>query len=324
MNQPGDAYTVVIFRGAKASPLRFSFARATVRRAIIVGVCLIVAELVILSQYVIRTGEVWELRALRDELAVVREQTNAFSVSVEDLKRRFLAMKEVNQRLRVMLGIEALKPEDYLNGQGGEETPIVQGEAGNAANMLKEGAQAPEAKPSDDKLFEEKNLTLRVQKEISWLQNEANSQERTLEEMKEVANAKSARWDSTPSIWPVKGWVTSSFGPRISPFTGQLAMHDGLDIGSPPNAPIQAPAAGRVTATGFDSKMGNMVRIEHGYGFETQYAHLAKVLVKTGQKVKRGDILGLIGSTGLSTGPHLHYLVKVKNQTVNPQRYILD
>jgi murein DD-endopeptidase MepM/ murein hydrolase activator NlpD len=145
-----------------------------------------------------------------------------------------------------------------------------------------------------------------------------------LEELSEAATARSARWAATPSIWPVKGWVTSGFGPRVSPFTGQAAMHEGLDIGTAPNSPILAPAAGRVTVTGFDAKMGNMVAIDHGYGIETQYGHLSKVLVKSGQKVKRGDLIGLVGSTGFSTGPHLHYLLKINSQPVNPQRYILN
>ncbi|MDE3225767.1 MAG: M23 family metallopeptidase, partial [Nitrospirota bacterium] len=140
----------------------------------------------------------------------------------------------------------------------------------------------------------------------------------------EAAKERWTRWGSTPSVWPVKGWVTSGFGPRISPFTGLPAIHDGLDIGAPPNAPVHATAGGLVTVVGFDAKMGNMVAIEHGFGLETQYGHLAKSIVKQGQKVKRGDLIGLVGSSGLSTGPHLHYMIKVNERPVNPQRYILE
>jgi len=140
----------------------------------------------------------------------------------------------------------------------------------------------------------------------------------------EAAKDKSARWAAMPSVWPVHGWVTSGFGPRVSPFTGQLAMHDGLDIGAAPNTSVQAPASGYVTSAGFDAKMGNVILVDHGYGIETEYGHLAKILVKQGQKVKRGDVIALVGSTGLSTGPHLHYMVKIKGQNVNPKNYILD
>ena len=93
-------------------------------RAVILGVCLLLADLALLSHYVIRTGEVWELQALRGEMLSAREQTAAFSTAVDDLKRRLLTMKEVNQRLRVMLGIQEVKPPDLLNGRGGDERPI--------------------------------------------------------------------------------------------------------------------------------------------------------------------------------------------------------
>lgn len=333
MDQPNDAYTIVIFRGPTAKPLRLSFPRAIMRRIVVLGVCLILAEVLLVSQYVVRTGEVWELEALREEILIVREQTTTFSNAVEDLKRRMLAMKEINERLRVMLGIDPIKQEDMLNGRGGEETPIPTGggevgvgsEGEGTSGTDERGLSMPERRVSGvDRPVGDKALVLRVQNDLSWLQTEAVSQERSLEELSEVANQKSARWASTPSVWPVKGWITSGFGPRVSPFTGQPAMHDGLDIGAAPNEPVLAPAAARVTAMGVDSKMGNMVRLDHGYGFETQYAHLAKILVKNGQRVKRGDIIGLVGSTGLSTGPHLHYLVKVNNQAVNPRHYILN
>ena len=93
-----------------------------------------------------------------------------------------------------------------------------------------------------------------------------------------------------PSIWPVRV-VTSGFGPRVSPFTEKPAWYDGLDIGAQANSPVQAPALGRVVTVAFDSKMGNMVKLDHGYGIETVYGHLAKSLVKEGQRVKRGDVV---------------------------------
>lgn len=322
MNQPNDAYTIVIFRGATAKPLRLSFPMAIVRKAAIVGAFLVLAELAFLSQYVIQTSEVWELQTIRQELTSAREQTNEFSTALEDLKRRVLAMKEVNEKLRVMLGIEPLKPEDYLNGQGGEETPIVESQANDVGAT--EETEKSDAKASDESKVLEKELAFKVQQKITWLQNEAVFQERTLEELTEAAKERSARWASTPSVWPVKGWITSGFGPRISPFTGQRAVHDGLDIGAPPSAPVYAPAGGHVVVTGFDPRMGYLVALNHNHGIETQYGHLAKILVKQGQKVKRGEVIGLVGSTGLSTGPHLHYMIKINKRPVNPQRYILD
>jgi murein DD-endopeptidase MepM/ murein hydrolase activator NlpD len=163
-----------------------------------------------------------------------------------------------------------------------------------------------------------------VKEGLEWLSREATEQERILSELEQAAEQRSSRWASTPSIWPVKGWITSGFGPRVSPFTEKPTWHDGLDIGAPPNAPIQAPAQGRVTATGFDPKLGNLLKVDHGFGIETLYGHLAKVLVKEGQRVNRGDVVALVGSSGLSTGPHLHYMVKVNGQALDPTKYILE
>jgi murein DD-endopeptidase MepM/ murein hydrolase activator NlpD len=328
-----DAYTVVIFRGSTAKPLRFSFPRKFVRKLLIVGCLLVIADLLVISHYVIRTGEVWELAAFRTEAMSAREQTAAFSTAIDDLKKRISTMKEVNQRLRVMLGIEVPKTGDMVNGRGGEEVPLPEGSSipsskdhgatfqnGHKAAELNQDVSLAASESSRDELL----AAVSVKEGLEWLSREATMQERILSELSQAAEQRSSRWAATPSIWPVKGWVTSGFGPRISPFTEKPAWHDGLDIGAAPNAPVQAPAQGRVTATGFDPKLGNIVRLDHGYGIETLYGHLAKALVKEGQRVNRGDVVGLVGSSGLATGPHLHYMVKVNGQALDPNKYILE
>lgn len=326
-----DAYTVVIFRGSTAKPLRFSFPRKFVRKLLIVGCCLIIADLLVLSHYVIRTGEVWELAAFRTEAMSAREQTAAFSTAIDDLKKRIMTMKEVNQRLRVMLGIEVPKTGDMVNGRGGEEVPLPEGSSmppGQLPAGHKQGAEwsheSSSVSATHDASRDDLGVVVSVKEGLEWLSNEATTQERILSELSQAAEQRSSRWAATPSIWPVKGWVTSGFGPRISPFTEKPAWHDGLDIGAAPNAPVQAPAQGRVTATGFDPKLGNLVRLDHGFGIETLYGHLAKALVKEGQRVNRGDVVGLVGSSGLATGPHLHYMVKVHGQALDPNKYILE
>ncbi|HYQ60025.1 MAG TPA: M23 family metallopeptidase [Desulfatiglandales bacterium] len=332
-----DAYTVVIFRGSTAKPLRFSFSRKFVHnRLIALSICL-VADILVISHYVVRTGEVWELSAFRTEAMSAREQTAAFSSAIEDLKKRIGAMKEVNQRLRVMLGIDIpVKPGDMVNGRGGEETPLPEGSLipdvdtqkasdGSLSSLGMEQVGDGQAMPGSGEMQgTDKDVAAAVKERLDWLTKEAANQEQILNELSKVAEQRSSRWAATPSIWPVKGWVTSGFGPRISPFTEKPAWHDGLDIGAAPNAPVQAPAQGRVTAIGFDPKLGNLVRLDHGFGVETVYGHLAKALVKEGQRVKRGDVLGLVGSTGLATGPHLHYMVKVNGQALDPNKYILE
>ncbi len=332
--ESSDAYTVVIFRGSTAKPLRFSFQRKLVRNALIVGAILLAADILVVSHYVIRTGQVWELSSFREEAMSARQQTVAFSTAIDDLKKRLTSMNEVNQRLRIMLGIETPKSGDQVNGRGGEETPLPEGSSiiqtdksqrtGDTTSQSSLATQESVINSKQSEAVDEEKLVAEVKEGIDWLTKEADTQEKTLQELYAVAEQKSSRWAATPSIWPVKGWVTSGFGPRVSPFTEKPAWHDGLDIGAAANAPVQAPAQGRVTLVGFDPKLGNLVKLDHGYGMETLYGHLAKALVKEGQRVKRGDVVGLVGSTGLATGPHLHYMVKVNGQTFDPTKFILD
>lgn len=317
-----DAYTIVIFRGAKSAPLRYSFSGPAVKRLKILALVLLIVQGVFMAHYVIQSSQVLELTVLREDVVSMREQTSSFSNSLEELKRRLLAMQEVNQRLKIMLGIEEQKQGDMVSGKGGSEQPVVGGEPLQGALPVIGQAPAPVlagAPPSGDLLTVNK-----VQEDISWLERQSKVEEQVLDALIEAAKDKAGRWAAMPSIWPVHGWVTSGFGPRVSPFTGLLAMHDGLDIGAAPNTSVQAPASGYVVSAGFEAKMGNVIQVDHGYGIETEYGHLAKILVKKGQKVKRGDVIALVGSTGRSTGPHLHYMVKIKGQSVNPRDYILD
>lgn len=129
---------------------------------------------------------------------------------------------------------------------------------------------------------------------------------------------------STPTILPTNGWITSYFGRRISPTAGVMKMHEGLDLGATYGTEIVAPADGVVTFAGRKAGFGLFVQIDHGYGIETIYAHSQKILTKTGRKVKRGDLLAKVGSTGSSTGPHLHYEVRVNGTAVDPLYFVLN
>lgn len=128
----------------------------------------------------------------------------------------------------------------------------------------------------------------------------------------------------TPTIAPVVGVITDGFGPRIDPITRQAAFHDGLDISAAFGTPVKAPADGLVVFADRESGYGKVVKINHGYGFLTLYGHLDRILVKEGQRVKRGEVIGRVGMTGRTTGPHLHYEVWKDGEKQNPLHYILD
>ena len=129
--------------------------------------------------------------------------------------------------------------------------------------------------------------------------------------------------NATPSIWPALGWLTSGFGSRSDPFTGKPDSHPGLDISADRGDPVYATAAGRVERAGWGGDYGNLVVVTHNFGLSTRYAHLSKVSVKAGADVKRGDIVGYVGSTGRATSSHLHYEVWANGRPVNPLRLLV-
>ena len=126
-----------------------------------------------------------------------------------------------------------------------------------------------------------------------------------------------------PSIWPVYGRLESGVGGRRNPFTGRgHEYHEGQDIDAAWGTPVEAAAAGKVTIAGWQRGYGNVVYVDHGSGISTRYGHLSRISVSIGQSVETGDIIGLVGSTGRSTGPHLHYEVRINNQPVDPKPYL--
>jgi murein DD-endopeptidase MepM/ murein hydrolase activator NlpD len=125
-----------------------------------------------------------------------------------------------------------------------------------------------------------------------------------------------------PSDWPVQGIVTSSYGARLDPFNGEGAFHSGIDIATAIGDAVRAPADGTVIKAGLGTGYGREVIIDHGHGIQTLYAHLSGFAVTSGQDVRRGDILGYVGSSGHSTGPHLHYEVRIHDTPVNPSKYL--
>ena len=138
-------------------------------------------------------------------------------------------------------------------------------------------------------------------------------------------NATTADWakaNSAPNLWPIEGQVTASFGERIDPFNGEGAFHSGVDIGSSYGASIVAPADGVVTFSDIMGGYGKAIMIDHGNGISTRYGHLSGFAVTSGQRVHRGDVIGFVGTSGRSTGPHLHYEVRITDTPVNPYKYL--
>lgn len=173
-------------------------------------------------------------------------------------------------------------------------------------------------------LLQEKNeeLMSKVNTALKLTHQQASLQAASFKEISVYLDKQRSILASTPSIWPVKGWITSGFGKRASPLTGEPGRHMGVDIANEVDTPIRAAADGIVTYAGWETGYGRLVAIEHGYGYSTRYGHCARIEVKVGDEVKRGQVIGYVGSTGRSTGSHVHYEVRIHGVPVDPEKYL--
>lgn len=163
-------------------------------------------------------------------------------------------------------------------------------------------------------------LSIRLDKAI----RHAKLQKQSGLELWEWLSKRQSLLQATPSISPTKGWITSAFGYRTSPYTKKPSLHQGLDIAALYGTSVRATGDGVVTYTGYDSGYGKLISIDHGYGMVTRYGHNSQVFVVMGQQVKRGEVIATVGNTGRTTGPHLHYEVRLDDVPVDPQNYILS
>ena len=246
----------------------------------------------------------YELNQLRQEAQTQRSQIHFFSARIEDLEKRLSSLKEFDRKIRVIANLE----------RGQETTPFM-GMGGPSPSDIRENLK---------KEKDERGLVQQMRSDVERLQSEARSSEDSFAELERRLETKKEMLNHTPSIWPATGWLTSGFGFRTNPFTGLNQMHEGLDISNRVGSLIVAPADGIVSDMGNDQVHGRILVISHGFGMTSRYSHLDKFLVKVGQKVKRGEKVAEVGLTGKTTGPHLHYEVRLNGIQVNPMRYILN
>lgn len=266
--------------------------------------------MLVLSWVLLATGGYFGKSLYEDYLALREENSYLLHKEreLEALRQTMERIRKDENTIRSFLGVEKSGEETSGLGQGGEPSPDLSTIALNDA--MASGSVPFPAKP----------------KEVSILQR-AKSLELDLQELVETMRSQRETWDSTPSIMPVNVtdyWFSSGFGWRRSPFTGLKEFHNGLDISSAKGTPIVAPADGTVIKRGYDKYLGKFLKIDHGRKIVTTYGHLSAYNVSPGQKVERGDIIASMGNTGLSTGHHLHYMIKVKDRCVNPLHYILN
>lgn len=223
-------------------------------------------------------------------------------------------VKSLESELRTLIGMgsrdaivqtEAPAPRVKPNEASGGPTDL---DAQALERMLK--SQVPDMSFDD------------IAQEIRALRAEAEARLAGARALSEKIAAERQLYRATPNLWPVSGYLTSHFGQRLSPINGFEESHKGMDIAGPAGSPVRATADGVVKLAGWAGGYGNVVVLDHGLGYSTRYGHNRQVLVKSGDRVKRGQVVALMGETGKATGPHCHYEVWYNGRAVNPSKFL--
>jgi murein DD-endopeptidase MepM/ murein hydrolase activator NlpD len=306
-----SAYTISIIGPAGSAIRQYAVAKRTVCLGIVLAAMAAVAIIAGTVDYMHLQKQAATVAALNARLleknqliTMQRQQVQAFAEDINGLKDRLVAISDFEKRIRVIANLDNEPESAGVFGMGGAPLEDL-----DPALPLKEAHGALIRDMHDQTRQLGAATTRQAQRFTSLLTH--------LEQQID-------RLAATPSIRPAKGWITSRFEKRTSPFTGRLEFHNALDIASDMGTPIMATADGVIAYSGRKWLLGKTIAIDHGHGMVTRYGHCQELLKKPGDPVKRGDIIARMGNTGRSTGPHVHYEVRLNGIAVNPEDYILN
>ena len=290
-------YTLLIIPRKKSSVKKVNISGFFVKFTSFLVIAIFLSAAYFSYDYIMIKRKEGELAGLKRLTMVQKEQIDLLVGKIDEFDRKMADLQRFDKKIRIMTNLEGGPDNDQILGVGG---PI----------------------PEENDTGSQEILIGNIRKNIDKLLEDATSREKSFKELLEFLEKQKSILASTPSIWPVMGWVTSEFGYRISAFTGKREFHRGLDIAAKVGKEVVATADGIVVEANKKPGMGNMTKIDHKNGITTSYGHLMKVAAQKGKRVKRGDVIGYIGNSGRSTGPHLHYGVSLNGVPVNPERYL--
>ncbi len=296
-------FTVIVVSDHSQAVRKFRVPRRWLQNlgwtAVVVGVFALLTG----GHYVSLLGASSENSALKEENAQLRSQVLLVQEKVAHISATLDRVERFDAKLRTAV------------------TTLQDPERNLAIGPV--GAPEPDAVPAGPAPAAEQNVS-GLPGRLGSLESEAARQEQSLRELQEYFDDQRSLLASTPSIWPARGWVTSDFGTRLDPYSADRQMHEGLDVATPHGQPVQSPSDGVVVFNGVEGGYGKVLVIDHGYGVKTRYGHLSETFVRLGDRVKRGEKVAAVGNTGKSTGPHLHYEVRVNGIPENPRKFILE
>jgi murein DD-endopeptidase MepM/ murein hydrolase activator NlpD len=297
-------FTVIVVSDHSQAVRKFRVPRRWLQNLGWSGLALGLFALLTIGHYVSLLGASGENSVLKEENAQLRSQVLLVQEKVAHISATLDRVERFDAKLRTAV----------TSLQDPERNLAIGPVGGAAPEVVPAGGPAPAG---------EQNVS-GLAGRLGSLEGETSKQEQSLRELQEYFDDQRSLLASTPSIWPTRGWVTSDFGTRLDPYSVDRQMHEGLDIATPHGQAVQTPSDGVVVFSGVEGGYGKVLVLDHGYGVKTRYGHLSEVFVKLGDRVKRGDKVAAVGNTGKSTGPHLHYEVRVNGIPENPRKFILE
>lgn len=328
-----ERYSLIVVSGETSPIRRFDVGKDSLRRWMRVGAVLAGIVLLGLVDYVRVRIDHSELNALRERSVEQQARIDSFDSTVADVNEALLRVREFERKVRTIANLpgSAAAGSDELLEVGVAEGDLSRLAGGGidvepvpASPRDQFAAAGPAPGGTASAADSEADRVSLLQGRARLLARVAEQRQLSLQELVAELEDKHLRLASSPAVWPTDGWLTSRFGTRISPFTGKRQFHAGIDIAGARGTEVVATADGKVVFSGKKGPMGKTVIIDHGYGIRTHYGHNDALTVKKGQRVKRGSTVAKLGSSGRSTGPHLHYTVEVRGKAVNPLDYIFD
>ena len=302
MKNKGRHFTVIVIPHTEDKVLNIRVPLCLLQIVSVLVVVSLLASLILFQSYVKLQNETGVAEQISDENRILNEQIDLLTNVTEELMLQVEQVAHLGDEVRVLVDL----PKDNLNDTNSIQLASLTDQSQLRALPGRGGNQVVDRTVT--------NLYLLQETIPQRAEEMAQLKEDVLEHKRELA--------STPSIWPTRGRVSSEFGPRRSPFTGRQEFHDGIDIAAPRGTPIYGTADGRVIRSTYQRGIGNVIVIDHGYSYQTLYGHLSGFAVSVGDEVLKGQLIGYVGNTGMSTGPHLHYTVFVNNVATNPRDYM--
>lgn len=311
-------YSVIIVSGATSTNKEFVLSSKLIRNSIIAFIALLLIFGYIIFDYLNTSFNKEKMKRLEKENIEKEATIDKLNADIREIEERLNQMAVYKERISVAMGLtspDALKEVGIGGGSdaapGGAIISVPGGGAMPNSDMINKGKKPePSGEIVMKKAEDIRQMAKKIQERLQFVESAMEKQK--------------VRLAQTPSIWPTKGYLTSPLGWRIHPLTGKRDYHNGQDIATQFGNKIIATADGVVLVAGHWDYLGNLIIIDHGFGFTTRYGHLASFNIKEGDRVKRFQVIGYVGNSGRSSAPHLHYEVRYFGKPLNPMNFIID